>query len=120
KEIADMSELFTYLIRSIERCQSELLEMMEQKKKAAKKQTEELIKELEQEITELKRRDSELEQLSHTEDHLHLLQIYPSLIRPLHTSSCTEISSDTQLSVETLRKHLTQLQETLDEKLSKT
>ncbi|XP_050985577.1 E3 ubiquitin-protein ligase TRIM39 [Labeo rohita] len=121
KEIADISELFTDLIRSIERCQSELLEMMEQKKKAAKKQATALIKELEQEIIELERRDTELEQLSHTEDHLHLLKIYPSLIRPPHTSSCTEISiSDTQMSVETLTKALTQLQETLDEKLSKT
>ncbi|RXN03999.1 PIH1 domain-containing 2-like isoform X1 [Labeo rohita] len=50
-----------------------------------------------------------------------LKKIYPSLIRPPHTSSCTEISiSDTQMSVETLTKALTQLQETLDEKLSKT
>ncbi|XP_051719271.1 E3 ubiquitin-protein ligase TRIM39-like isoform X2 [Ctenopharyngodon idella] len=121
KEKAESIELFTDLIRSIERCQSELLEMMEQKQKAAEKQAEELIKELEQEITELKRRDTELEQLSHTEDHLHLLQIYPSLSRPAHTSSCTEISlSDTHESVETLMRSLTQLKETLDEKLSKT
>uniref|UniRef100_A0A8C2JJD6 E3 ubiquitin-protein ligase TRIM39-like n=1 Tax=Cyprinus carpio TaxID=7962 RepID=A0A8C2JJD6_CYPCA len=120
KEKEDCTELFTDLMRSIERCQSELLEMMEQKQKAAEKQAEELIKELEQEITELKRRDTELVQLSHTEDHLHLLQIYPSLIRPTCTSSWSEISiSDTQLSVETLRKALVQLQETLDEKLSK-
>uniref|UniRef100_A0A671NSY8 Uncharacterized protein n=1 Tax=Sinocyclocheilus anshuiensis TaxID=1608454 RepID=A0A671NSY8_9TELE len=123
KEKADSIKLFTDLMRSIERCQSELLEMMEQKQKAAEKQAEELIKELEQEITELKRRDTELEQLSHTEDHLHILQvsIYPSLIRPPCTSSCAEISiSDTQLSVEPLRKALVHLQETLDEKLSRT
>ncbi|XP_051718495.1 E3 ubiquitin-protein ligase TRIM39-like [Ctenopharyngodon idella] len=121
KEKAESIELFTDLIRSIERCQSELLEMMVQKQKAAEKQAEELIKELEQEITELKRRNTELEQLSHTEDHLHLLQIYPSLSRPAHTSSCTEISlSDTHESVETLMRSLTQLKETLDEKLSNT
>ncbi|XP_048017924.1 zinc-binding protein A33-like [Megalobrama amblycephala] len=121
KEKAESVELFTDLIRSIERCQSELLEMMEQKQKAAEKQAEELIKELEQEITELKRRDTELEQLSHTEDHLHLLQIYPTLSRPAHTSSCSEISlSDTHVSVETMMRSLTQLKETLDEKLSKT
>ncbi len=75
KEKAESTELFTGLIRSIERCQSELLEMMEQKQKAAEKQAEELIKELEQEITEIKRRDTKLEQLSHTEDHLHFLQV---------------------------------------------
>ncbi|XP_043115197.1 E3 ubiquitin-protein ligase TRIM39-like [Puntigrus tetrazona] len=121
REKAESMELFTDLLRCIERCQSELLEMMEQKQKAAEKQAEELIKELEQEITELKRRDTELEQLSHTEDHLHLLQIYPSLSRPPHTSSSTDISfRDTQMSVEPLRKAMIQLQETLNEKLSKT
>ncbi|XP_067220459.1 E3 ubiquitin-protein ligase TRIM39-like [Chanodichthys erythropterus] len=120
KEKAESIELFTDLIRSIERCQSELLEMMEQKQKAAEKQAEELIKELQQEITELMKRDTELDELSHTEDHLHLLQIYPSLSRPAHTSSCSEISlSDTHVSVETLMRSLTQLKETLDEKLSK-
>ncbi|KAL0189193.1 hypothetical protein M9458_016292, partial [Cirrhinus mrigala] len=67
-------KILTALIHCIERCQSELLEVMEQKQKIAKKQAEELIKELEQEITELKRRDTELEQLLHTEDHLHVLQ----------------------------------------------
>lgn len=75
KEKAARVELFTDLIRSIERCQTELLEMMEEQQKAAEKQEEELIEELEQEITELKMRNTELEQLSHTEDHLHLLQV---------------------------------------------
>ncbi|KAK2905264.1 hypothetical protein Q8A67_007063 [Cirrhinus molitorella] len=121
KEKAEITELFTELIRSIERCQSELLEMIEQKQKAAEKQVEGLIKELEQEITELKRRDTKLEQFSHTEDHLHLLQIYPSLIITPYTSTWTEISiSDTQMDVTTLRKALIPLQETLDAKLTKT
>ncbi len=75
KEKAARVELFTDLIRSIERCQTELLEMMEEQQKAAEKQEQELIEELEQEITELKMRNTELEQLSHTEDHLHLLQV---------------------------------------------
>ncbi|XP_067256495.1 bloodthirsty-related gene family, member 9 isoform X2 [Chanodichthys erythropterus] len=116
KEKADCVELFTDLIRSIERCQTELLEVMEQKQKAAEKQAEELIKELEQEISELKRRNTELEQLSHTEDHLHLLQIYPSLCSPLDTKIW--ISINTCVSVETLRRALAELQDTLDKKLN--
>ncbi|XP_060731466.1 tripartite motif-containing protein 29-like [Tachysurus vachellii] len=75
KEKADSIEVFTALIRSIERSQAELLEVMEEKQKAAETQAEGLIKELEQEISVLKRRDTELEQLSHTEEHLHLLQV---------------------------------------------
>uniref|UniRef100_A0A8C2EBJ1 Bloodthirsty-related gene family, member 9 n=1 Tax=Cyprinus carpio TaxID=7962 RepID=A0A8C2EBJ1_CYPCA len=118
KERTDSIELFTSLIRSIERCQSELLELMEQKQTAAETQAEELSKELEQEITELERRNTALEQLSHTEDNMHL--IYPSLCSPMDTEIWAGISINTCVSVETLRRTLTQLQKTLDEKLSQT
>ncbi|XP_051729637.1 E3 ubiquitin-protein ligase TRIM21-like isoform X5 [Ctenopharyngodon idella] len=118
EEKAARVELFTDLIRSIERCQTELLEMMEEQQKAAEKQEEELIEELEQEITELKMRNTELEQLSHTEDHLHLLQIYSSLCSSRNTRNWSEISVKTDESLETLRRALTQLQDTLQEKLT--
>ncbi|XP_057186582.1 E3 ubiquitin-protein ligase TRIM39-like [Triplophysa rosa] len=120
KEIADCVELFTSVIHSIERCQSELLDLMDQKQKAAEDHAEDLMKELEQEITELKRRDTELEQLSHTENHLYLQQIYPSLCSPLNSRNWTQISFNTHQSMKTLWKALAQLQETLNEKLSET
>ncbi|XP_026077802.1 E3 ubiquitin-protein ligase TRIM39-like isoform X2 [Carassius auratus] len=120
KEKAVRVELFTDLIRSIERHQTELLEMMEEQQKAAEKQEQELIEELEQEITELKMRNTELEQLSHTEDHLHLLQIHSSLCSPRNTRNWPEISMKTHESLETLRRALTQLKDTIDEKLTLT
>ncbi|XP_051729673.1 E3 ubiquitin-protein ligase TRIM39-like isoform X2 [Ctenopharyngodon idella] len=120
EEKAARVELFTDLIRSIERCQTELLEMMEEQQKAAEKQEEVLIEELEQEITELKLRNTELEQLSHTEDHLRLLQIYSSLCSSRNTRNWSEISVKTDESLETLKKALTQLQDTLQEKLTLT
>ncbi|KAK2859935.1 hypothetical protein Q7C36_004101 [Tachysurus vachellii] len=119
KEKADSVEVFTALIRSIERSQAELLEMMEEKQKAAERKAEGLIKELEQEISVLKRRDTELEQLSHTEEHLHLLQIYSSMCSPPHTKNWTEISINTGVSVDTVTTALSQLQQTLNEKLTK-
>ncbi|KAI5619900.1 E3 ubiquitin-protein ligase TRIM39 [Silurus asotus] len=75
KEKADSVEVFTALVRSIEKSQAELLKLMEEKQKAAEMQAEGLIKELEQEVTVLQRRDTELEQLSQTEENLHLLQV---------------------------------------------
>ncbi|KAL1249273.1 hypothetical protein QQF64_020278 [Cirrhinus molitorella] len=60
------------------RCQSELLLLMEEQQKATEKQAEDLIKELQQEITDLRSRNYELEQLSHTDDHLHLIQVSPA------------------------------------------
>ena len=62
-------------MRSIESNQAELIEVIEEKQKSAERQAEGLINDLEQEITELQRRSTELEQLSHTEDHLDLLQV---------------------------------------------
>uniref|UniRef100_A0A672KF09 E3 ubiquitin-protein ligase TRIM39-like n=1 Tax=Sinocyclocheilus grahami TaxID=75366 RepID=A0A672KF09_SINGR len=97
-----------------------LLEMIEEQQKAAEKEEQELIEELEQEITELKMRNTELEQLSHTEDHLHLLQSYSSLSSPENTRNCSEISVKTHKSLETLSRALTKLQDTLNSKLIQT
>ncbi|KAL0189503.1 hypothetical protein M9458_016602, partial [Cirrhinus mrigala] len=118
REKAANVELFSDLMHSTERCQAELLKMMEKKQKAAEKQDEELIQELQQEITELTMRNSKLDHLLHTEDHLHFLQIDPSLYRAPEPRNWSEIRMNTDVSVETLRRGLTQLQETLDEKLS--
>ncbi|XP_016333405.1 E3 ubiquitin-protein ligase TRIM39-like [Sinocyclocheilus anshuiensis] len=123
KEKAARVQLFTDLIRSIERCQTEVLEMMEEQQKAAEKQDKELIEDLEQKITEIETRNTELEQLSHTEDHLHLLQISSSLCSPTKTRSnrnLPEIRMKAQESLAVYSRALTQLQNTLDEKLSQT
>ncbi|XP_048031001.1 E3 ubiquitin-protein ligase TRIM39-like [Megalobrama amblycephala] len=119
KEKAACVELFTDLKRSIERFQTELLEMMEEQQKVVKKQEEELIKELEQEITELKMRNTELEQLSHTEDHLHLLQIYSSQCNPRKNGNWPEISMKNDESLE-IQRTLIKLKDTLKEKLMQT
>ncbi|XP_062850606.1 E3 ubiquitin-protein ligase TRIM39-like isoform X2 [Trichomycterus rosablanca] len=119
KEKADSMEIFRALIHSIERNQAELLKVMEEKQRAAERQAEEFIKDLEQEITELKGRNTELEQISNTEDHLHLLQIYPSLCRPPPTNNWTDVSIQPHLDVRTLRKARSQLQECVDEEMKK-
>ncbi|XP_048034570.1 E3 ubiquitin-protein ligase TRIM39-like [Megalobrama amblycephala] len=112
KEKSSRVEIFTDLIRSIERCQSEQLKMMEEQQKEAEKQAEDLIKELQQEITEL-------QQLSHTDYHLHLIQMNSSLyIRP-HTKNWTEIRIDSDVNVNSLYRAVTLLKKT-QETLNKT
>ncbi|XP_062339482.1 E3 ubiquitin-protein ligase TRIM39-like [Osmerus eperlanus] len=119
REISDSVQVFTVLVRSIERSQAELIEVIEEKQKAAEKQAQGLIQDLEQEITELKRRSTELEQLSHTEDHLHLLQSFPSLSTPPHTKDWSEISVNSGLSVGAVRRAVCQLEETLNKEMEK-
>ncbi|XP_030636584.1 E3 ubiquitin-protein ligase TRIM39-like [Chanos chanos] len=118
-EITDTVEVFTALMRSIQTFQAEVLEEMEERQKSSEKEAEGVIKELEQEISDLKRRDIELEQLSHTEDLLHLLQIYPSVCSPPHTKDWTDISIKTAVSVDALRRFLTQLEESFNVETNK-
>ncbi|XP_026109570.1 E3 ubiquitin-protein ligase TRIM39-like [Carassius auratus] len=119
KEKSSSVKLFTDLIRSIERCQSELLKMMEEQQKAAEKQAEDLIKELQQEITDLKKRNTELEQISHTDDHLHLIQMFSSLFSRPHTKNWTEIRIDSDVNVYSVNRALIQLKKTLDGRIKK-
>ncbi|XP_062863927.1 E3 ubiquitin-protein ligase TRIM39-like [Trichomycterus rosablanca] len=120
KEKTDRNKVFTDLIRSIKSSQAELREMMEKQQTAIENQAERFIKDLQQEITELKRRETELQQLLNTEEHLNLLQVYPTICSPPTTKNWTDISINTDPDVETLRTSLSQLQKTLDEKFRKT
>ena len=71
----DSERIFTELIRSIERRRSEVTRLIRDQEKAAVSRAEEQLKRLEQEINDLRRRDAELEQLSHTQDHIQFLQV---------------------------------------------
>ncbi|XP_071750943.2 E3 ubiquitin-protein ligase TRIM39-like [Centroberyx gerrardi] len=113
REIADSVRVFTALMQSVERGQAELIETIEEKQKTTEKQAEGFIKELEQEISELMKRTAEVEQLSRTEDHLHLLQSFPSLNTPPHTKDWTEVSVHRSSYEEIVRRAVAQLEETL-------
>ncbi|XP_071381484.1 E3 ubiquitin-protein ligase TRIM21-like [Centroberyx affinis] len=119
REIADSVLVFTALMQSVERGLSELIETMEEKQKTTEKQAEGFIKELEQEISELMKRTAEVEQLSHTEDHLHLLQSFPSLNTPPHTKDWTEVSVHRSSYEGTVRRAVAQLEETLRKEMEK-
>ncbi|KAL0172537.1 hypothetical protein M9458_032848, partial [Cirrhinus mrigala] len=53
---------------------SELIRLIRDKEKAAVSQAEEQRERLEQEINDLRRGDTELELISHTQDHIQFLQ----------------------------------------------
>ncbi|MBN3321484.1 TRI25 ligase, partial [Atractosteus spatula] len=80
--VQDTDRIFTELICSIVRTRSEVTELIRAQERAAVSQAEGLLEQLEKEITELKRRDAELNQLSHTEDHIHFLQNFQSVCVP--------------------------------------
>ncbi|XP_060736441.1 zinc-binding protein A33-like [Tachysurus vachellii] len=116
-ENKDNIEVFSALVGYIHTSQSVLFGLSEKKQKLVENQAEELIKDLQQEITVLKRRASELEQILNNEDHLHLLKIYSSVHRPPSTKDWTHISLNTGLSVSSMWNALTNLWETLSKSL---
>uniref|UniRef100_UPI003AADB5C7 E3 ubiquitin/ISG15 ligase TRIM25-like n=1 Tax=Centroberyx gerrardi TaxID=166262 RepID=UPI003AADB5C7 len=81
KAVEDSEKIFTELVRLIEKRSSDVKEQIRSRQKAEASRAEELQEKLKQEIAELRRKDAELEQLSHTEDHTHFLHNYPSLSR---------------------------------------
>ncbi|KAM9857192.1 E3 ubiquitin-protein ligase TRIM39-like [Aulostomus maculatus] len=78
RETGDGVQVFTALQESVARSLDELLETIEEKRRRTKNQAEDMIRELQQEISVLMERSSEVEQLSGSEDHLHLLQSFPA------------------------------------------
>ncbi|XP_024661729.2 tripartite motif-containing protein 16-like [Maylandia zebra] len=72
-------KIFTELIHLIQKRSSDVKQQIRSQQETEVSRVKELQEKLEQEITELKRKDAELKQLSHTEDHIQFLHNYPSL-----------------------------------------
>ncbi|XP_074487547.1 E3 ubiquitin-protein ligase TRIM21-like [Sebastes fasciatus] len=118
REIAEGVQVFTALKESVERGQAKLINTIKEKQKTTEKQAEAFIKELEQEISELTKRRTEVEQLSRSEDQLHLLQSVQSLKAAPSTKDWTEVS--VRPSYEgTVVKAVAQLEETLSKEMKK-
>ncbi|KAA0718663.1 hypothetical protein E1301_Tti014583 [Triplophysa tibetana] len=105
--VEDTERIFTELIRSIERRRSEVIKLIRDQEKTAVSRAEGLLKELEQEIEDLRRRHDEMEQLSHTEDHISFLQSFLSLSESPGSTNNTSVSS--LISFDDVRKSVTQL-----------
>ncbi|XP_078128148.1 tripartite motif-containing protein 16-like [Sander vitreus] len=79
KAVEDSEKIFTELIRLLEKRSSDVKQQVRSRQKSEVSRVKELQEKLEQEITELKRKDAELKKLSDTEDHNQFLHNYPSL-----------------------------------------
>ena len=86
KAVKDSEKIFTELIQLMKKRSSDVKQQIRSQQQTEVRRVRELQERLEQEITELKRRDHELKQLSDTEDHNQFLHNYPSL-SPLSEST---------------------------------
>ncbi|XP_073712523.1 E3 ubiquitin/ISG15 ligase TRIM25-like [Misgurnus anguillicaudatus] len=113
--VDDTERIFTELIHSIERRRSEVTQLIRDQEKAAVRQAEEHFVRLEQEIDDLRRRDTELEQLLHTDDHIHFLQSFQSLSTSLESSDSLNITVSSFPPFDDVEKSLSHLREKLED-----
>ncbi|XP_068585128.1 E3 ubiquitin-protein ligase TRIM21-like [Cebidichthys violaceus] len=119
REISDGVQVFTALKESVERSQAELIDTIKEKQRKTEKQAEGFIKELEQEISELKKRSTEVVQLSHSEDHLHLLQSFRTLNTAPPTKNWTGVRVSPPSYEGIVVRAVNQLEETLSKQMKK-
>ncbi|KAF5879868.1 E3 ubiquitin/ISG15 ligase TRIM25-like, partial [Clarias magur] len=106
--------IFSELVKMNEKRRADLKELIRTPEKAAVSRAEKVMKQLEQEIAELRRRDPETEELSHTEDTIYFLQNFQSLITLPGSEDLPTTVVSSFLSFEEVLKSLFQLQEMLE------
>ncbi|XP_034528974.1 E3 ubiquitin-protein ligase TRIM39-like [Notolabrus celidotus] len=92
KELEEIAEVFTDLILSLRRSQIELTDLIKGKQEAAEKQARDHLTKLEQEVTELVTRRSEMKELLRTDDDIKLLLGCPSLDFAAHGNQMDPLS----------------------------
>ncbi|XP_053191935.1 tripartite motif-containing protein 16-like [Scomber japonicus] len=97
KAVEDSEKIFTQLIRLLQKRSSDVKQQIRSQQETEVSRVKELQKKLQQEITELKRKDAELKQLSHTEDHNQFLHNYPSV------SQLSEPTDSSSINIRPLR-----------------
>ncbi|XP_028671455.2 tripartite motif-containing protein 16-like isoform X3 [Erpetoichthys calabaricus] len=115
KELQEHEETFTFLIQTIETLRSVVIEKVRDHERREVRKAKELMEQLEKKIKDLKKRDTELAELSQTEDHIHFLQNYPSLCVPLSDGVSSNITVNSDFLPETLKKNLSDLKRQLKE-----
>ncbi|XP_051794362.1 tripartite motif-containing protein 16-like [Acanthochromis polyacanthus] len=93
KAVANSEETFKDLICLIEKRNSDVKQQIRSKQTDEVRKVRDLEEKLKQDLVELRRRSSELEQLSQTEDHIQFLHNYPLMSDLSESTNPANISS---------------------------
>ncbi|KAL2092717.1 hypothetical protein ACEWY4_012515 [Coilia grayii] len=113
--VEESERMFTEMMRSIERRRSEVTELIRAQEKAEVSRAEGLLKRLEQEIAELKRRDAEMKQLLQIEDHIHFLKTFSSVSDPPQSKNLSCITVSQSLSFDAVAESVSTLKKLLED-----
>ncbi|XP_048865938.1 uncharacterized protein trim25l isoform X2 [Brienomyrus brachyistius] len=111
----DAQVILTQLQRSVERLQALVGEVMESSGRDKLNEAQEVVDKLEAEISEMKRRDSEMRDLLICEDNIHFLQHSEALCGPLGDSELPKVTAHPDASFEPVRRVLLDLQHEVED-----
>uniref|UniRef100_A0A3P8XSM9 FinTRIM family, member 82 n=1 Tax=Esox lucius TaxID=8010 RepID=A0A3P8XSM9_ESOLU len=115
RAMAESEKMFEDMIRYIERIRSEVTKLIGINEKAAFNQAEGMVERLEQEIDELKKKETGLKQLYSTEDHIHFLQNFNYLCTPTDDGFIPKVSLNPDFSFGAARKAVAEIKDRLEE-----
>ncbi|XP_047435398.1 E3 ubiquitin-protein ligase TRIM39-like isoform X2 [Mugil cephalus] len=110
---------FSKLISSIERCQAQVLEEIEVKLREAEHTAQGVMKELEDEITNLDKMSATLSQLARSEDYIFFLETYPALSTLPETKDWSSVSVSSHLTSGGIFRAVDQMVERFQEEMRK-
>ncbi|XP_029987632.1 E3 ubiquitin-protein ligase TRIM39-like [Sphaeramia orbicularis] len=119
RETAKGVEVFTALMESVQRSLDQFIEEIQEKQRSTETQAEDFIKELEQEISELKKRSTEVQQLSGSEDHLHFVQRFTCVKAAPSMKTWTKVSIRSPSYEGTVARAVSQLENKLTKDMKK-
>ncbi|CAJ1077059.1 tripartite motif-containing protein 16-like [Xyrichtys novacula] len=120
KAVDHSQEIFIQLIRLMEKRRSDVEQQVRSQQEREVSRVKELQEKLEQEITELKRKDADLQKLSLTEDHNQFLHSYPSLSEPGQPADSSRINIRPLRYFEEVTAAVSEVREKLQDLLTET
>uniref|UniRef100_H3D9D1 Bloodthirsty-related gene family, member 1 n=1 Tax=Tetraodon nigroviridis TaxID=99883 RepID=H3D9D1_TETNG len=110
---------FSKLISSVESCQTDVLEVIELSRRAAEHRAQSLLKELEEELTELRKRSAALSQLSRSEDYVHFLKTFPGLSAHPQTKDWSGVGLASELTSGAALRTVSHVMEQIQEEMQR-
>ncbi|XP_008300728.1 tripartite motif-containing protein 16-like [Stegastes partitus] len=120
KTVEHSEEMFTQMICLIQKRSSEVKQQIRSQQEAEVSRVQELEEKLQQEISDLKRKDAELKQLSDTSDHSQFLHNYPSVSALSESTHSSSISIRPRRHFEDVRAAVEELRDVLQDVLRDT
>ncbi|XP_026879438.2 E3 ubiquitin-protein ligase TRIM39 [Electrophorus electricus] len=117
QEVEVTLSMFRILVSAVDRTQAEMLEVVEVGRVAAELRSQALIKDLQLEIDELRKRSDTIAQLARSNDHFNFFRTYPSLCSVPQMKTWKSVTLTPDPTAGAVLRNVTQMVDSLQEVL---